>query len=786
MIVPTAFLFLLLGFPLPAACRAVPPPALDQFERPPVTSRIKFRYWFPDASVPVASVQRDIADLASNGAGGLQLVPFYYYGNPSDAPPLTDWRTFGFGTEAFRRLFEAALDAAVENNILMDFALGASQGQGTPAEPGTEGLSLQLQLGVTTINAGTQVTGPVPGPQNLTETLLSGGGFMHGLAGAEKGELKAVIAGRVISVSSGENTATRTVKLDEASIVDLDKFVENGHLNWQVPVDNGTWKIFLLWEGFTNQVSCTGSINGTTTIEKDSLVVDHFSEAGARLHTSFFDNHVLLDSTVNENLRTHSKYAWEDSIEILFALPWTQGFLTRFKGTHGYSLVKYLPLLFGQANSWGEKFAPYPEEYEYGDYYADGLSIHNANFRQTLSECYREYLHGHVQWSKSHGIGFSAQPSYNLPLSLADGIPAVNGPEGESLTFGDGLDAYRSLSGPAQLAGKVDIFFEVGAVSRPAFSQTLPDLLRSIKKSYAGGLTMMVIHGMSYSGPYVQTSWPGYQPFAYAFTDTWSRVQPFWQYIKDTLDYLARTQHILKAGKPRIDLAMYYSSSWWSSKQLYDSDALQKKGRGPLISLGYWADDDQDTLQILLTLRPFETTIIALKPLEGKWPPWVTYYSGQVEAIGYHGDGKLFASLKGPAVVTINGTKTKTLNAAVPSPTELKHWDLEIQDWRSVPNDTTTMEPQIFVHKFTNQSLLPWKDLDAQLEATSGIGIYSAKFTVPDTTGIGAFLSVGPIFHTLRAWINGQQLDPFGADGVKVDITPNPEGGLIPRSVSCK
>jgi hypothetical protein len=50
-----------------------------------------------------------------------------------------------------------------------------------------------------TVNPGTVVTGPVPGPQNLTETLLSGGGFMHGLADAEKGELKAVIAGRVIS-----------------------------------------------------------------------------------------------------------------------------------------------------------------------------------------------------------------------------------------------------------------------------------------------------------------------------------------------------------------------------------------------------------------------------------------------------------------------------------------------------------------------------------------------------------------------------------------------------------
>jgi hypothetical protein len=52
-----------------------------------------------------------------------------------------------------------------------------------------------------TVNPGTLVTGPVPGPQNLSETLLSGGGFMHGLAGADEGELKVVIAGRVISGS---------------------------------------------------------------------------------------------------------------------------------------------------------------------------------------------------------------------------------------------------------------------------------------------------------------------------------------------------------------------------------------------------------------------------------------------------------------------------------------------------------------------------------------------------------------------------------------------------------
>jgi hypothetical protein len=46
------------------------------------------------------------------------------------------------------------------------------------------------------------------------------------------------------------------------------------------------------------------------------------------------------------------------------------------------------------------------------------VSIHNANYRRTLSECYREYLDYHVRWARSRGIKFSAQVSYNLPLSF--------------------------------------------------------------------------------------------------------------------------------------------------------------------------------------------------------------------------------------------------------------------------------------------------------------------------------------------------------------------------------
>ena len=71
-------------------------------------------------------------------------MPLYFYGNPTDAPAPTDWSEYGFGTPAFVRRFETALQTASEEGILFDFSLGASQGQGTPAQQGSVGLAKHL------------------------------------------------------------------------------------------------------------------------------------------------------------------------------------------------------------------------------------------------------------------------------------------------------------------------------------------------------------------------------------------------------------------------------------------------------------------------------------------------------------------------------------------------------------------------------------------------------------------------------------------------------------------
>jgi len=99
----------------------------------------------PDASVPLDVVTGDIANISSVGAGGLEFLPFYLYGLPvPGAVPPTDWTEYGFGTPAFQTIFKGALRAAHDNGVLMDFAVGANQGQGVPSVPATPGLAVEL------------------------------------------------------------------------------------------------------------------------------------------------------------------------------------------------------------------------------------------------------------------------------------------------------------------------------------------------------------------------------------------------------------------------------------------------------------------------------------------------------------------------------------------------------------------------------------------------------------------------------------------------------------------
>lgn len=115
------------------------------FESPANDARMKFRYWLPDASVDIPTVQKDIEAAASLGAGTVEFLPLYNYGGSLAGPPKgADWAKYGFGTPAFNKVFKASLQAAKNAGIKMDFALGPNQGQGVPSNTTDYGLHWDL------------------------------------------------------------------------------------------------------------------------------------------------------------------------------------------------------------------------------------------------------------------------------------------------------------------------------------------------------------------------------------------------------------------------------------------------------------------------------------------------------------------------------------------------------------------------------------------------------------------------------------------------------------------
>lgn len=201
------------------------------------------------------------------------------------------------------------------------------------------------------------------------------------------------------------------------------------------------------------------------------------------------------------------------------------------------------------------------------------------DFRKALVAGYQEYVETLTAWLQGMGIQLSVQPAYGLPMDMQASIPDVDVPECESLTFLDLIDSYRQFVGPANFAEKRVISNELGAVRGSAFRYHLPELLFSANRGFAAGVNQYVIHGQSYSGNYHQTTWPGHVPFNYLFSEAWSPRQPVWKHgFEETLNYMARVEHLQQSGVPKVDVAIYNKQSATTIRTVYSSSDLTDRG----------------------------------------------------------------------------------------------------------------------------------------------------------------------------------------------------------------
>jgi hypothetical protein len=248
----------------------------------------------------------------------------------------------------------------------------------------------------------------------------------------------------------------------------------------------------------------------------------------------------------------------EDSIEARSNISWTPLLPDIFEKKYGYSLRKYLPLImFGNNNPGIQSSSPgliqcvldTPDE---------GAGYLN-DFHGALAVAYRQYIQTLTNWAQSTlDLQTSAQVSYNLPMDMQANIPFVNAPECESLGFKDVVDAYRQFSGPADLAGKRVISNELGAVMNKAYQYFHSDLIWSVNRAVAGGVNQFVLQLQTFTGEWYKTTWPGYTPFLYLFSDMYTLKQPSWSHgFAQVLGYISRLEYVQQQGVPRTDIIYY-------------------------------------------------------------------------------------------------------------------------------------------------------------------------------------------------------------------------------------
>ncbi|MFB9311152.1 hypothetical protein BJY17_003032 [Agromyces hippuratus] len=502
---------------------------ISEFADPGTSVAPKFRWWWPNGQVEVDEIVREVDQVADAGFGGLEIADVHH----SVASGDLDVDGFPWGGDRWCEAVEAALAQAKRRDIRLDITLGPSWPAAVPTiTPQHEAALTELVHGVVELAPGQAHRGAVPAPaigaeHGVTETLL-------------------------LSVQAFEivtKPAKGNIVLKRASGVDLTDAVVDGAVDWTAPAGTASWVLLAFWRRGSGQLAEGGAHTNPT-----SYVVDHFSSAGAQAVIDFWESEII-SARMSKLLSEAGGAFFEDSLEIeTEATIWTRRLPEEFRARQGYELTPFLPVVI----ELKEKYL-----YDFDDIVTTRV---RDDFNQVLSDLYSEHhLVPFRDWAHSHGLEYRVQ-AYGLEQDSIDQAGIVDIPETESLGAKN-VDDYRVLASGRDIAGHTILSCESAAYLGKSYSATITEVLTTHGEMFAGGVNQSVLHGFPYaSAP--GAGWPGFAAFSpyynnsVGYSEAWGPRMPVWAHLPDVAAYLARTQWVLRAGRPRYDLVFLRQKGW--------------------------------------------------------------------------------------------------------------------------------------------------------------------------------------------------------------------------------
>ena len=526
---------LALGLPAEASAAQARPgagaaPSAEWFARPGSAVRPKFRYWWPDGLVDPAEIAREIDQIADAGFGGVEISANHH--SITDTAVLRP-KEYGWGTAPWNAGVEAALEQAARRGISVDITVGPSWPAAVPSiTPDSAAAMKELAYGTVSVAAGARYSGPVPPAAQAPAP------------GVTVQQLFLVQAAKV----DAANTTTKATGLDPASVVDLTRTVTDGStIDWTAPTD-GQYVLISFWVRGSGQQPEAGPHT-----DPPAYVVDHFSAAGTRAVTDFWEQE-LLTPRIRSLLKQAGGALFEDSIEIeTKALMWTAELPAAFQQRTGRSLLPYLPVIMQNNSKPVFVYDPTTTNEALLDFWQTVSDLFNKNHFTPLKE-----------WAHSIGLLLRGQP-YGLQTDSIESAAILDIPEGESLGFKN-LDDFRCLAGGRDMAGRKILSCEAGAYAGGAYNTTWNKFLHTMGGAYAAGVNQSVIHGFSYATA-PDAAWPGFAAFTpyggtVGYGESWGPRQPTWRHITDISGYLSRVHQVLQSGEPKADVAIFRQTGY--------------------------------------------------------------------------------------------------------------------------------------------------------------------------------------------------------------------------------
>jgi hypothetical protein len=561
----TTAAWMLLALPAHAGELEAGAPSLEQlFANPPTQARPYVRWWWPGNAVDDAELKREVRLFRAAGFGGAEIQAFN-----TGVPDLTPAERKTINTYASPSFFDhvrATVTEARAQGLAIDYTLGS-------AWPSGGGLAITPELAMMElVVAVTQVDGASPGPLrvNLPKPArrLSGAFGLFGQSADETKDWPARFKARskliAVIALKGTGPKLRTPKppsqtmyawagadqagqVDTSSAVDLtDRLGDDGTLDWTPPP--GTWQV-VVFRQFVSDTTIGGAAN-----TGPQLVLDHLNPAAFQAHATRVAAPLLgPDGKMIPGVRS----TFVDSLELFQDMPWTEGFLDKFKARRGYDLKPYLPLIVqpGWGESWGGVGASTP-------YFETGGSLGDrvrADYRQTVSELmYEGFTQPFLAWNRAHGVKMKFQ-AHGGPHDVIKAYGAADIPEVESLGRNHPLGMRLGRSA-ANIYGRSIVSSEsLGYTGRP-YSATLNEMRQLADVNFAGGVNSLMYHGYTYRFP--DRKWPGwhaFQPSAFhvGFGSMINEGNPLWAGVPRLNAYVSRTQAVLQQGQPIVPVAYF-------------------------------------------------------------------------------------------------------------------------------------------------------------------------------------------------------------------------------------